>query len=194
MTIKIRLDITGITPLLCHNINLANPLDERSKLMKEYSGKKKKTDSDYEQMAKLDWYGGLYTSPGIEGPAFPTRSIRMSLIQGARLSRKGKDVERALNFEDMYVPLDYPGPRDIDELFESGQFANQDMVTVNGKKISRTRPQFPQWSLMATCYLTEDVANLRDIHAYAETAGRLIGVGDNRVNGYGKYNVVIEAL
>lgn len=49
--------IAGVSPLLMHNGRLVNPADEYARKMKEVSSKRKKTDADYEEMGRLEWFG-----------------------------------------------------------------------------------------------------------------------------------------
>jgi len=46
--------------MMQHNTRLANPLDSESKKHKEVSGKRKKTDEDYEWLAWHEWIMSLY--------------------------------------------------------------------------------------------------------------------------------------
>ena len=52
-TVQIRFQ--GVSPLLCHNGQTADPRNAYSKAIKAISGKRKKTDSDYDEMARLEW-------------------------------------------------------------------------------------------------------------------------------------------
>lgn len=185
------LEFVGIRPLLCHNEQLADPLNEWAKAMKELSGKRNKTDADHLEMARIEWMGGLYLVPelGIDGPAFPTRAVRKSILEGARLTKDGKKVERGLQFLEMYVPLEYEGTRDVAKLADLPAFRNRSLVKVGTNRVGRTRPMFSSWRIRFTCLMDEEQLNTRDLLRVAEAAGRLIGLGDNRVNGFGRYEV-----
>ena len=67
---KVRLSIEGTAPLLMHNIRLADPLNPIAKAMKAISSKRKKTDDDLAQLARLEFEGGLYVLPDL-GPYLP---------------------------------------------------------------------------------------------------------------------------
>jgi hypothetical protein len=58
----------------------------------------------------------------------------------------------------------------------------------------RTRPSFFPWSLSATAFFLEDVLNFDEFERLAHLAGRAIGIGDNRVNGYGRFTAKIEPI
>ena len=70
-TLKARL--TGLVPLILHNARLADPLDPISKAMKTVSSKRKKTDADFEELARLEFEGGLYMVD--DEPVIPARLI-----------------------------------------------------------------------------------------------------------------------
>lgn len=192
MTTGITLELVGKTPLLCHNVEIANPMSPQAKAMAEITGKRKKTDADRIQLARLEWFAGLYTAPGITGPAFPTRAIRKSLIEGARLTKRGKDVERAVSFDSLYVPIAYTGPRNLEELYESGCYVDSSMVVVGTQRVLRTRPMFSPWALVADLWIEEDLLNPSALQQVADAGGRSIGVGDNRTNGFGRYTATVK--
>lgn len=48
------------SPILLNNDQTADPLNYLTKAMKKISGKSKKTDADYLELSKLEWFGGLY--------------------------------------------------------------------------------------------------------------------------------------
>lgn len=190
---KIQITIVGKSPLLMHNPRLVDPQDEIVKTISTITSKRKKTDDDLKEKEKLEWYGGLYRDGDIV--VQPCSKLRKCLIEAARISKLGKQIERGLSFDDLNVPLVYDGPKNIDELWNSGKFVSRLSVGVNGtKRVMRVRPQFSKWSLTMTGLMLEDVLNLEDLKNIANTAGRAIGIGDNRVNGYGRFDAAIKVL
>src|SRR5947207_12190936 len=83
----------GTSPLLMHNGRLVDPLDPIVKKIKEVSSKRVTTDQDHEDMARLEWLGGIYFD-GSVGPSIPAPNLMKCLIEGARLTRNGKKIER----------------------------------------------------------------------------------------------------
>src|ERR1700748_2033656 len=55
---------TGCTPLVIHNVRLANPLDSYTRAIKAISSKRSKTEDDHAEMMRLEWEGGLYIDSG----------------------------------------------------------------------------------------------------------------------------------
>jgi hypothetical protein len=188
---QVKLEITGRTPLLCHNIALADPDNPITRQISTYTAKRKKTDDDRRAIDKLSWFGGLYLEGG--RAVIPTGNIRKSFIQAGKISKQGLQVSRSLNFTDLTVPIIYDGPPDVEELFLLSEFSNRAAVTVSGKRIMRVRPQFTNWSIVADALLLEDVMDPEDLYRVAERAGGAEGLGDNRGNGYGRFAVRVIA-
>lgn len=188
---RITLELTGTTPLLCHSIQLADPDNPVVREIQAITGKRKKTEDDRRAIEKYEWYGGLYLDSEIDGPAMPTANIRRCLVQAGKISKQGLQVQRALAFGKLHVPLAYEGPRDVDQLFKLPQFHNRAAVGISGKRTMRVRPCFPAWTVIATAELLDDVMDLTDLQRVAERAGLAEGLGDNRANGYGRFEAKV---
>jgi hypothetical protein len=187
----IRLELTGTSPLLMHNISLADPDNPFVKEIGTYTAKRKKTEDDRRAIERLEWFGGLYLDNG--RVVMPTGNLRKSFIQAGKISKQGLQVTRALNFHDLHVPVAYDGPTDTEILFKDPAFSNRAAVGISGKRTMRVRPQFTAWAVIADAYLLEDVMDPDDLRRIAERAGLAEGLGDNRVNGYGRYSVKVVA-
>ena len=183
----IRLELTGTSPMLMHNINLADPDNEFTREIKTYTDKRKKTEDDRRAIERLEWFGGLYTANG--QIVMPTGNIRKSFINAGKISKQGTQVTRSLQFTDLHVPVAYDGPEDLDLLFKDPAFSNRAAVGISGKRTMRVRPQFNTWAIVADALLLEDVMDIDDLERVARRAGLAEGLGDNRVNGYGRFTV-----
>lgn len=188
----IRIEITGTSPLLMHNIQLADPDNEFKQEISVYTDKRKKTEDDRRAIERLEWYGGLYVDGG--RVVMPTGNIRKSLINAGKISKQGTQVSRAVNFKDLNVPLVYDGPDDLDKLFDVGTFSHRSAVGISGKRTMRVRPQFMEWAVVADAFLLEDVMDVDDLVRVASRAGLAEGLGDNRVNGYGRFAVALRQV
>lgn len=187
---KITIELVGTSPLLMHNPRMVDPEFELNRQIKTLTSKRKKTDDDQRQIERLEWFGGLYTSNNSGSPLVtqPTSKVRKCLINTARISKAGKMVERALSFSDLDVPLEYDGPRDIEALFADKRFHSRLSVGVGNKRVMRVRPQFFPWALTVSGLFIEDAGlNIDDMERIVELAGLVEGIGDNRVNGYGRF-------
>ena len=169
--------------MLCHNGQTADPRNTYSKAMKAISGKRKKTDADYEEMARLEWLAGLYRFRN--DIVIPDYVLEAVFINGAKKSKRGPQAKCGMFFTE-HASLEFPGkPAEINddtlsEMFVSGEFTHTVGVKVGMAKVMRTRPMFRNWSLVATAQFDPDVLNLRDIEEIATDAGKLVGLGDWR--------------
>ena len=189
---NVRFELSGTSPLLCHNAQLADPDNKFVRQIAEITGKRKKTEEDRKEIARLEWFGGLYVQNG-SGPVIPTGNVRKCLIEAGKVTKQGKQVSRAIAFADLHVPIAYEGPRDIEQLSKRDEFYNRTSVGIGARRTMRTRPCFPQWAVVADAILLEDVMDLSDLELVCERAGLAEGLGDNRVNGYGRFEGRVTA-
>lgn len=191
---QITITVVGTSPLLMHNPQMVDPEFDLNRQIKAITSKRKKTDEDLQAVEKLEWFGGIYTEATPKGIMVvqPSSKLRKCLVEAARISKMGKQVERGLSFNGLNIPLGFDGPQDIEKLWESGRYKSRLSVGVAGKRIMRVRPQFLPWSLTAKAELLTDVLNLDDLTAIANLAGVAVGIGDNRINGYGRFTVEVK--
>lgn len=178
--------ITGISPILMHNGQLSDPLNPWVKEMKKITSKsaKKKTDADHEELARLEFMGGLYVDE--DGPIIPGENVEGMIRDGARVQRKGKDVEAGVWCDD--CELIYDGPRDPSELWLDKRFVDRRSVVVGRSRVIRTRPRFKKWSAVFEVNFDELTVNESDIIDAIEAGGRK-GCMDYRPK-YGRFEVV----
>lgn len=185
-TVKIRID--GIQPTLMHNSQTCNPLNKYAKSIKAITSKRKKTDEDYEALAKLEWEAGLYYSPET-GPYMPSINVEGMLRDAAKKLKKGQDVKQSLRVFPLEIPLGYNGPRDLEELRKiasSGEkikgedFIDFRAVKIKQNKLMRCRPRFNKWWLEFEIIADDTVFNMDDIIQILAIAGQKIGLSDYR--------------
>lgn len=183
---NITIELHGTSPLLMHNPRMVDPEFELNRQIKGLTSKRKKTDEDLRLIEKLEWYGGLYEENGVI--VQPTSKPRKCFINTARISKMGKMVERAVSFAALNVPLVYDGPKEIDKVFKEPRFHSRLSVGLNNKRVMRVRPSFFPWALTVTGLFIEDAGiNFDEFQRIVELAGIVEGIGDNRVNGYGRF-------
>ncbi len=187
----VRITVKGTSPLLMHNPRMVDPEFDLNREIKALTSKRKKTDEDLQNIGRLEWFGGLYTMLNADGIAVvsqPSSKVRKCLIGTARISKQGKQVERALSFLELDVPLIYEGPTSPEEIFADKKFHSRLSVGVMGKRVMRVRPQFFPWALDLRGVFIEDAGlNFEELERIVELAGSVEGIGDNRVNGYGRF-------
>ena len=180
---QIEIRFQGVSPLLCHNGQTADPRNTYAKAMKAVSSKRKKTDADYDELARLEWLAGLYRSA--DDLVIPDYVIESVMIAGAKKSKRGPQAKCGMFFT-QHAALQFDGKpaaindASLTEMFESGDFTHTIGVRVNMAKVMRTRPVFRNWSCTAIAQYDPDVLNLRDIEEIAADAGKLVGLGDWR--------------
>lgn len=193
------LEIVGRTPLLMHAPVTVDPIHPVSKQMAAITQRTKasqRSEEEHKRLAELEWHAGLYLAPGlIDGPVVPTANIKRCLSKGAFYTG-GRDastnVTNALDPSDMFVALAYEGPRDPDELYASGQFADRRAVK-GGGTVMRTRPKFYPWALTVDFELDEGILDFSLLAEYAHTAGKL-GLLDGRKIGFGRFNATASRV
>ena len=188
--------LTGASPLICHNGQTADPQNCYAKAMKAISGKRKKVDSDYEELAWLEWQAGLYRYGN--DLVIPDYVLESVFNNGAKKSRRGPQAKAGL-FCTEHASLEFEGKPDVIDddslraMYESGDFKLVAGVKVSMSKVMRTRPIFRKWSCKATVQFDPDVLNLRDIDEIVRDAGRLVGVGDWRPK-HGRFDAVVAPV
>lgn len=195
---RIEITLTGTSPLLMHNPRMVDPEFELNRQIKAITSKRKKTDEDLKQIERLEWYGGLYANPNSSGELMvtqPTAKVRKCLVNTGKISKMGKNVERSLSFGSLDVPLVYSGPQDVDALFNDSHFHSRLSVGVGNKRVMRVRPKFFPWALTVDGVFIEDAGlNFDELSRIVEMAGIVEGIGDNRVNGYGRFVGMVKNL
>lgn len=183
---QITLSLKGRTGLVMHNIRLADPADEYARAITEINKKRDKTEADYEEIARLEWFGGIYYDP-TDGPYVPSANVIRCLEQGGIVTKRGAAVVRALAVMSEMTPLDIGPKRDIKEMFAKPEYRLRRMVGIKRNKVVRVRPIFRSWSLTMDMELLTDVLSLDAIRTIATQAGLSAGLGDARKLGYGRF-------
>lgn len=184
-TAKFRL--TGVSPLVQHNGDLANPLNPIVKEMKKISGKRGKTEADLEELARLEFKGGLYYSDN-PGVILPDHVLEATINGGARKFKEGMSAKAGLVIM-KHAKLEFDGD-DLNpqELWEDGRFTLQKMVTVSRARILRTRPIFEDWSAEIEVTYEDTVCDKSQVYKWLKKAGEIVGICEWRPR-YGRFSV-----
>lgn len=169
--------LVGEAPLLMHNGQTADPLNEFAKAIKQISSKRKKTDADYEEMARLEFLASLYLSP--EGPVIPARVVDAVVIDAAKKSREGRTAKSGC-FCLQDAVLAYDGPRSPAELWRDERFRHSSIVRIGQARVSRMRPVFREWSADIHVNVEDTLINPERFDDWMYVAGTQVGVGDWR--------------
>jgi len=187
---KMLFTIKGVSPLLMHNSQLADPLNDLARAIKKISANRKKTDADYGEMSRLEWMGGLYLNESGR-VIVPGDCIKAMLVDAAKKKKLGKAFKPSVFcFEDS--ELEYDGPKNIDKLWADGKFIKKAVVKIGMARIVRTRPMFRDWSLTFEIQYLPSEINPEQVQEAVVTSGRLIGLCDWRPV-HGRFEVVETA-
>jgi hypothetical protein len=188
---KLHYRLEGIVPLIMHNPQLADPLNKCTRAIKEVSGKRKKVDSDYEEMAKLEFLGGLYLNG--DGPCVPAHVIRGVLMGRGGAARKQRMRERAELglFITKDAKLEYDGPREPAKLWADEKYRFVTREKIGQASVMRTRPVFPVWACKIEIEMNPDFINEDTVNNLMEIAGSECGLMERRP-AFGRFKVVHE--
>lgn len=193
---RVKVKCTGTRPIIIHNARLASPMDEFTKSISVISGKRKKTEGDRLAIARLEFEGGLYFDPEI-GPYLPAQNLYKSLIEGARIIKAGKMIERGVIPADINLPLQYNGPRTIDKLWGEGifksPFVDFRLVRIQNSRIDKCRPIFRNWKIEAEYLIDTQIIDYDTFVRVVELAGQMTGVGTYRLL-YGRFESEVTIL
>lgn len=180
--------IKGRTRHTQHNPQTVNPRNEYAKAMKAITGKRKKSDEDLEELARLEWESSLYLKNG--KICVPGDVIEGALCEAGRKSRTGADVRAGL-WSPGFWELDFPGKeRPLNEIMEDEDHFYVTRVGIKTSSIMRTRASFPEWALkFKVCYL-KDIFSERDIYNLVEVLGYLVGLSDCRTKMGGRFDIL----
>lgn len=179
--------IQGISPLLMHNGQTADPLNRFSKQMKEITKKPKRTEEDYAELSKIEWHAGLYVNK--DGDLIiPSTLIEASIQDGAKKSKLGKAFKSAVFVNDD-AKLDIGTKKKAAELWGDDQYRDVRGVRVGQSRVMRTRPIFNQWKCSFTVYFDDQQVDLSQVERAIEDAGTKAGLGDFRPR-FGRFEIV----
>jgi hypothetical protein len=182
---SLSLKITGVCPLLMHNGQLADPLNNFAREMRRISGKRDKTEADYEELARLEFLGSLYLKGG--EPCIPGEMVEAAFVVAAKKKKRGNQAKAGVLCDAMY-PLQYVGPRDPQELLKDPRFRLSTGVRVQRNRVIRTRPRFEDWWAEIEIKFMPSLLNEREVRDIAELVGQVVGLGDWRPR-FGRFAV-----
>jgi hypothetical protein len=170
----LRYKLSSSAPLIMHNGQLADPTNKWYRAIKKISSKAKKTDADYEEMARLEFLAGLYLAP--DGPVIPDFMANSMLVKAAQKSKDGA-VAKSASFCPNHARLDYDGPREADSLWADERFRFSAGVVVNRARVMRMRPRFVDWGCVLEFSIEDTLVNPERVDQWMHVAGTQIGLG-----------------
>jgi hypothetical protein len=181
----LKFKITSVAPLLMHNGQTADPLNQHSRSIAEITSKRKKTEADHREVSRREWFAGLYLMNG--EPCIPAEMIEAVLIEGAKKEKRGPAAKAGIIVESN-ARLDYQGPRKPEALWQDEKFRLRVPVRVGTSRVIRTRPRFEKWSASIVVKYLPSLLNEKDIRSFLAAAGEQIGLADWRPR-FGRFAV-----
>lgn len=186
------LTATGEAALVMHNERLADPLDSLTRAIAAVTSKRKKTITDHEEISRLEFFGGLYTTELIEfvgddvvipddcTVTVPAWNLLRCLQDGAKRDKRGLDVLRGVHPLVEYAELDYKGEHDPLAMWKSQEYVLRKTVGVQRARTTRTRPIITDWTITLPVEVDPEVFDLDALAHSWGMAGRYAGLGEMR--------------
>lgn len=192
---------SGGSALVMHNERLADPLDSITQAVQAVSHKRKKTLDDHAELARLEFFGGLYCEPDLEWPlngkkhkpVIPAWNVLRCLQDGGKRHKRGVDVPRGVFPLTESAALDYDGPADPAALWKDGGFALRKSVGVQRARTMRTRPIFNEWQAELMIEVDPVIFDLHNLETIWHDAGIYAGLGEMRPV-YGKFSATLTEV
>lgn len=184
-----KIDIQGTRPLIMHNGDLADPLNQYVKQLKPLTAKRNKTEDTYKEIERLEFLGGLYCNE--KNIIIPTRIIKKTIILAARKSKQGKIAESGLSCVNDSI-LQFTGSNGSHNpkvLWEREQFHYRVMVVVVKSRVPRMRPIFHEWKTTLSLHRDTDVLSKSMLSEWVKVAGLYVGFCELRPD-YGRFEII----
>jgi hypothetical protein len=174
----------------------ADPFDPQKRDIDAISQKRNKSLEDHERLSQLQFQSSMYFDPDI-GPYLPTDNLWKCMQQGAAKYRETAVVKSQCVIiglvgkvqDPAAAALIYDGPREVEELYESGfLFRKMGKIPSSKTSVLISRAMFKEWAVEFIVEYT-DVERSR-IMDYWDRAGASVGIGAWRLR-YGLFTAEI---
>ena len=184
---QIERTLVGVSTLMVHNPQTADPTNLYSIEMKKITSKgKKKTEDDMKRLARVEWEASLYLGDKGE-PIMPGECLEALIRDGAKDSKNGKTVQSAVLCDGNF-PILYSGPKTVEKMWKDGRYHSAMIAVVNRARIVRNRAIFPEWKITFIVSYLPDVINVSTIDDALVIAGHIKGLCEYRPR-YGRFEV-----
>lgn len=187
---KLHIRLNGTNTILMHSPKTVNPLHPLAIKIKELTSKRKKTEDDLQKISELEWEAGLYYDEA-NGLHVPVECLQKSLVNGAKLFKAGKDIERYVQFMGAAAPMDIGVPFDLEKMRHDMKYYDVRTAAVQRNRVIRTRPRFDVWRCEFDIIYDNEHIDVDTIARAFENAGSYIGLCEARTLGYGRFATVI---
>lgn len=178
-------EVEGVVPLLMNNGATANPMNEYAKEKKKINAKHKKTEDDYKELQRLEFFGGLYLNEE-QKPILPAEGVEAFFYDAAKKFKLGKKSKSAVFCQEDAL-LKYDGPKRVEKRYQKGCFT-YNSVCIKNQRVMRTHPRFDNWSCTFTLWYNPDLMGRSQVENIVKTGGSETGWFEWRPK-YGRFKV-----
>lgn len=181
---QFKVSINGVTPLIMHNSESADPRNKWTLMMKPLKDKRsKKTESDMNEINDISFLSSLYWSDDLGGLYMPTDNIRKMLLEAGRgCDQKGakKQIVGVRFSEYLGYKLITPNRDNIKALKVDDSLRYFKIVTIGKAKVPSIRAIFKEWSFDIEITIDCSIVNPSTVEEWFEYAGDRVGLGGRR--------------
>lgn len=183
--------IVGDSPMMQHHGRLSDPTDPYSVKLKKITAKKNKTESDYEEMAKIEVEASLYWDEKGD-VCVPDSWIEGMLTAAAKKRKQGKSFTAAVLCEEPTFKLEYAGKTKgltKEQIALDPQFRDRRRCVVSQRAVWRCRPIFKEWALTFSLRILPGAGvTVDDVREALDIGGSVIGLSEYRPK-FGRFHV-----
>lgn len=184
----VRFHLVGMTPLVMHNIRLADALHPITRALSAATKKRNKTEDDIERIAAIEWEGGLYVDED-DRPVIPGLNIQALLVESGKRKKLGKVVKAgALSDGNWPVRTSRGLPGKVEALRADPRFRLRTAMNVKGSRVMRSFPIFRDWSAAVDVSYHPELLDRDTLVELMESAGEFVGLMDLRPR-YGRFMI-----
>jgi hypothetical protein len=181
---SLNFEIIGVEPLLMNNPQAADPFNGYSKVMKEITGKKKKTEDDLLELRKYEAQSKVYLDKEI-GIYVPSTWVMASLAGASYNKAKiSKAMVRSSVFPtESKLKLNYDGQelvKGVEDISGNPKFVTILLLKQGQNKLPKAAPIFHNWSFQCELEFDSTIINRRDLVGILQYASNYGGFGDFR--------------
>ena len=189
--VNYQVTVSGLSGLLCSNVENSDPLGEGAKQKAYFSSKKKKNDEDHLCLRALDWvFSGYWKNQGtvkiheaknsvefhgFSDPYMPGANFLRCLRNAATKWKLGKDVLRSVVVTNDPL-IEYQGSKDALEMYTKDQsYFSNTAFTSRGVWVQRLL--FPDWKCTFELMVDDEILSVSQLNRIITMAGKAEGLG-----------------
>lgn len=184
---KIKIRISGVTPLICNRFTEEAAMAATSGTRSSAAGRDRGT---VQEIAESKLYKDVDGSLCV-----PTNNVLRCIVEGGRFHKVGKKQLTTQKSSVMFSCLYIEGSMARIEHKEKWVvFEIPVRIPSTGGRINSYRPQFHDWALTFTAVLDESIIGQKLFRCVVDDAGKRIGLGDFRPDTKGPFGKFVVDL